>query len=465
MSRVLVVAAIASLLSAGCVRDAYLLEITPDEDGFHRRLTVWRVAGLGDQRTEIRPVDAGQLEHLRQIYGSSPIIGDDSNKHVFEGRFSGTMPADIGGYGSWMRYESPLGSVTGYSERFRGSDDLQQQLADRHVAVDRLIELAGAWLRCEMNGDPHLARVEEFLNEELRRDLKNLAVSMWLYQQIEAQSDDASEELAYRLWQYFQERSYWRPADLPRFTTAVAAVDKRPEELLHAVRRILARKTGIPDDQPVPESWAFLADAGHVQRSLEMFLSQTDEYRQALECWRQKHPDASEPDAPGAIDSVVAALVFPIIFGKRQAVGADHLEVRLNTGCGPCQTNGQWDAQEGRVTWQHRPDASPLPAFSYALWSEPDTAAQQAHFGRTLLTGLKLAQYVLWYNDLDRDQAEAWAAFLQACDGGPQLRARIKAFRFPQEDSALSDFIRTLLLDALDAEPTCETTGTQPGSH
>jgi hypothetical protein len=99
-------------------RDAYLLEIEPDEEGFHRKLTVWRVAGLGEQRTDSRPVDAGQLEHLQQIYGSSQTLEDGKNKCVFEGRFSQKMPADIGGYGSWMRHQSPLGNVTGYSERF-----------------------------------------------------------------------------------------------------------------------------------------------------------------------------------------------------------------------------------------------------------------------------------------------------------------------------------------------------------
>jgi hypothetical protein len=111
MSRLILVATVlSSALSAGCAGDAYLLELTPDGAGFQRQLTAWQVgAGSSDQQTRIRPIDAQQLEHLERIYGSSTTI-EDGKKLVFTRRFSDKMPADIGGYGSWMRYESPLGA-------------------------------------------------------------------------------------------------------------------------------------------------------------------------------------------------------------------------------------------------------------------------------------------------------------------------------------------------------------------
>ena len=150
-------AAICSFLFAGCLQSVYVLELTPEDAGVLRKLTVWRTARPKSERSEIHSIDAEQREHLLKIYGSAKSIED--GKHVFEGRFSQTMPADISGYGRWVRYESPLGNVIGYSERFRGSDDLQQQLADRHVALDRSIDLTIAWFRSEMKGDPHLAHV------------------------------------------------------------------------------------------------------------------------------------------------------------------------------------------------------------------------------------------------------------------------------------------------------------------
>ncbi len=456
MSRIYLLAlAIGSFLFAGCLQSVYVLELTQEDAGVHRKLTVWRTARPKSERSEIHSIDAEQREHLLKIYGSAKSIED--GKHVFAGRFSETMPTDIGGYGRWVRYESPLGNVIGYSERFRGSDDLQQQLANRHVAVNRSIDLTIAWFRSEMKGDPHLARVEQFLNEELRRDLKNVVIYVWMHGGVADEPDAGAEEIAFRLLQYFEQRGYWRPIDLPRWLNAIVSAEGDTQEqwLLQEIQRTVARKIGIPDDQPIPPGLAFLADAEHVERSLEAFCRQTDEYRQAYERWRQAHPDKPESDVPEAIDVVVGELVVPIFMQGWQPGGPDHLEVRLNLAKEPYQTNGRWDKEAGQTRWQHRLPADPLPAFSYAVWSEPNTAAQQAHFGRTLLTDAKLARYVMWYQRLDDEEKRAWDALIQASVAGPQLRARIESFRFPQEaeDSApLSDIPRRLLLEALDAD-------------
>ncbi|TVS20092.1 MAG: hypothetical protein EA424_05685 [Planctomycetaceae bacterium] len=443
MSRIyLLAAAICSFLLAGCHQSVYVLELTPDDAGVHRKLTVWRATGP-------------KSEHLQQIYGAAKSI--ENGKHVFEGRFSQTMPADISGYGRWVRYESPLGNVTGYSERFRGSDDLQQQLADRQVALDRLVDLTIAWFRSEMKGDPHQDRVEQFLDEELRRDLKNLAIYVWMQGVVADEPDAGAEEVAFRLLQYFEQRGYWGPTDLPRLLNAMVPAEGNTQEqwLLREVQRTLARKIGIPDDQPIPQGLAFLGDAKYVERSLEAFCRQTDEYRQAYERWRQEHPDKPESDVPEAMNVVVGELVVPIYMQGWQLGFPDHLEVRLNLAKEPYQTNGRWDAEAHQVIWEHRLPAGPLPAFSYAVWSEPDTAAQQARFGRTLLTDAKLARYVMWYCGLDDEEKQAWDAFIQASDAELQLRARIELFRFPQEDedsAPLSDIPRSLLLAALDAD-------------
>ncbi len=456
MSRIhLLAAAICSFLLAGCLQSVYVLELTPDDAGVHRKLTVWQAARPKCERSEIHSIGAEQREHLQQIYGAAKSIED--GKHVFEGRFSQTMPADISGYGRWVRYESPLGNVTGYSERFRGSDDLQQQLADRHVALDRLVDLTIAWFRSEMKGDPHLERVEQFLDEELRHDLKSLVIFVWVRAGPADQANVGAEEVGFRLLQYFEQRGYWRTADLPRWLNAIDSTegDTLAQWLLQEIQRTLARKIGIPDNQPIPQGLAFLADGEHVERSLEAFCRQTDEYRQAYERWRQEHPDKPESDAPEATDAIVGELVVAIFMQGWQLGGPDHLEVRLNLANEPYQTNGRWAAEAHQVIWEHRLPAGPLPAFSYAVWSEPDTAAQQARFGRTLLTDAKLARYVMWYCGLDDEEKQAWDAFIQASDAGPQLRARIESFRFPQdsEDSApLSDIPRSLLLEALDAD-------------
>jgi hypothetical protein len=454
MSRTILLAgAILALFTSGCTRDLYLLEITPDGDGFQRQLTAWRLKSSSDEDPSgIGPIDAEQVTRLEQVYGSSKVI-EDGKKHFFSGRFSGKMPADIGGYGRWMRYESPLGTVTSYSERFRGSDDLEQQLVERRAAVDRFIDLAIGWLRSEMGDAPEFARVEPFLNETLRHDLKNIAVYAWTHQLVEPYRDGAPQEFMHRMWQYCEERDYLRRNDLPRWMIAVATFEQHPQRFLQMVQRTIARKIGAADDQPIPPALEFLADAERVQRSLADFLRRTDEYQSGLEKWRTEHPDASDEEVPSEFQLVGEAIFVPIVLGTSLSGGVDELEVRLNSGREPFQTNGQWDAPAGRVEWKHRLDNNPLPAFSYAVWSEPDAGAQQTHFGRVLLTGEKLAEYALWHNGLDADEAKAWNEFLGSCAPDQQLRTRIEGFRFPGEtgDSApLSDTPRALLLEALD---------------
>ncbi|MCL4204710.1 MAG: hypothetical protein KJ000_19655 [Pirellulaceae bacterium] len=441
------------VFAAGCARDFYLLEITPDGDGFQRQLTAWRLKSSGDEDPSgVGPIEAEQVSRLEQIYGSSKTI-EDGKKHFFSGRFSDRMPDDIGGYGRWERYESSLGAVTRYSERFRGSDDLEQQLGDRRARVDRLVDLAIGWLKSQMGEAPESVRIEQFLNENLRHDLKNLAVYAWTHQVVEPYRDGNPQEFLHRVWQYMEERDYLQPNDVPRWTIAIATFEQHPQRFLRAIQRTLARKVGVADDQPIPACLAFLDDAERVRQSLAEFLRQTDEYREGLEKWRTEHADASADETPSEFQLVGEALLVPIVLGDSLSGGVDELEVRLACGREPFQTNGQWDATTGRVTWKHRLDNNPLPAFSSAVWSEPDVQTQRTRFGQTLLTGQKLFEYAVWLNGLDADDAKAWHEFLDSCVPDQQMRERIEAFRFPGETgetASLSDTPRALLLEALD---------------
>ena len=458
MSRMLVLLVIGlGLLATGCARDVYLLEMTPDGDGFHRQLTVWRERPSGsDGKTEIEPISAEQLARLEQLY-TAPRTIEDGKKHVFAGRFTDRTPQDIGGYGSWLRYESPLGVVTSYGERFRGSDDLEQQLADRRVSVDRLVDLTIGWLHSEMGDDPDFARIKDFLDDTLRHDLKNVAVYAWTHQVTQPYrgGDQDLHESIHRLWKYFEQRDYLRPSDLPRWVIAVTTFDQHPQRFLEAVQRLLARKMGVTEGQPIPPGLEFLADAERVRRSLENHLRQTDEYQQAYAKWRAEHPDAADEDAPSVFEFAGEKILAPIIRGGSPLFGgAVDLEVRLYGGRKPSQTNGQWDPVSGQVTWQHHLDADPLPAFSFAVWSDPNAEFQQAHFGRVLLSDEKLFHYVMWYNGLAAAERKVWDEFIDSCVPDSQLRARIEAFRFPEEnaDSApLSDTPRALLLEALES--------------
>jgi hypothetical protein len=96
----------------------------------------------------------------------------------------------------------------------------------------------------------------------------------------------------------------------------------------------------------------------------------------------------------------------------------------------------------------------------FALWSTPQQAFQEQHFGRLLLADADLAQYVVWYRSLKPEESVAWDRFLAglAPDGG--LKAALEGFRFatdPKPDptqpdktpASLADTPRRLLLEKL----------------
>jgi hypothetical protein len=96
----------------------------------------------------------------------------------------------------------------------------------------------------------------------------------------------------------------------------------------------------------------------------------------------------------------------------------------------------------------------------FALWSVPHERFQRDHFGRVILTGGNLARYVMWYNTLNKDEADEWDGVLSALKPGADIAGTLRQFRFsaePKPDpldpdsmpSSWADEAKRLLLDAL----------------
>jgi hypothetical protein len=127
----------------------------------------------------------------------------------------------------------------------------------------------------------------------------------------------------------------------------------------------------------------------------------------------------------------------------------------------PYATNGQWSQPLGTVSWSRTlaPDRR-LPVVCFALWSTPERAFQERHFGRVLLADADLARYVVWYRSLKPEEAGAWDRFLGGLKPGAGLKAAIEGFHFstdlkpapgqPDKTAAsLADTPRRLLLEKL----------------
>ncbi len=455
---------------AGCLgqHDCYQLEIKPEGERFRRTLTCWRVSG----NTVISSLSADRRAAIAALYPKNETAkGGKKNifKSTFTGHFTGSTPADVGGAGSLVRFASPLGDAWSYVERFRGNDATASELAKRREAADKLTDLLVGWATAEVGQDPRFPALKTFLDRDLRRDLRNLVVYAWTYQAVD-NTETAEVESVLRGGQYLCERGYFSPQDVPALSRALLADDPKP--LLAQVQRFLARKMGVADAQPIPASLGFLGDLQRLCASFEKYgrsagLSGTQ--REAPKPRPQGRAGSKPPPMPESNEMPAAVAAFELLI---EAMGiqfvifsGDVLDLELVSGEKPYATNGKWDDKNAAVTWSKDIDtAEGLPVVCFALWSAPERSFQQAHFGRVLVSGDKLAEYAIWYNALKPQEAAEWDRLIGRLKPGPGLEAAVKSLRFaaarkadvkkPDEQGPdLSEAPRSMILEGLQAKP------------
>ena len=436
---------ILAVVLAGCERDRFVVEITPDGDGFQRTLTCWHEKVEGNS-AKVTSLADEELQRLGQLYQRRETPAGIA-KQVFSGRFTGPTPADVGGAGSYTHVATPLGTLSAYVERFRGNDDLEAELAKRRAAADQLADLVIGWSGAELGDGPDVDRLRHFLDTDLRQDLKNLAVYSWTSDAVSGDRQ-AANEFPVRMAQYLYERGYLALNDVPGIVRAINSND--PRFLLATVERFLARKMGIADDRPIPECLAVLGDPERLEKSWTDYLQTTDLYRQRLERWEEEKktdPEAKQP----ATGDVVGELVGDAFFKFELFASPDALELKLSCGEEPFSTNGHWEAAGGAVTWSVDLGEHPaLPAVCFAFWTRPERAVQQKHFGRVVLAGQGLAEYAVWYRGLSADEVRQWDAFVAGCTPEGDLKGALEAFRFPTGPAELADTPKRLILKGLE---------------
>ncbi|MEE9602390.1 MAG: hypothetical protein V3V75_03730, partial [Thermoguttaceae bacterium] len=208
----------------GCESTHYEIEITPDGKNFERKLTCWRETREND-KTRLEQLPKEELERIGKLYDRKD-APDDAAKQTFVGRFGDTTPADVGGAGEYTHFTSPLGTVSSYVERFRGNDDLDSQLAKRRAAADQFVDLLLGWLEREVGNRDGFGRLKKFVDEDFRRDLKNLGIYLWTGGAANVTgTKDALARFGTRMGQYLCERNYFKPKDVPALARVFADDD------------------------------------------------------------------------------------------------------------------------------------------------------------------------------------------------------------------------------------------------
>ena len=126
----------------GCPHNDYVLELTPSGSVIERKLVFYRVDETdtnGVPKYESFP--SNELAAIAALYPSSGVT-QEGERHFAKGEFSGAMPGDVNGAGSYTNYATSLGSAGFYVERFRGNDDLASQQKRRLAAADQIPGLA-----------------------------------------------------------------------------------------------------------------------------------------------------------------------------------------------------------------------------------------------------------------------------------------------------------------------------------
>ena len=99
-------------------------------------------------------------------------------------------------------------------------------------------------------------------------------------------SEDSSEECFVRFGQYLIEREYVMKEEAPGLLRKWQLDNETV--LCRLLQQLIARKLGITEDQPMPQSLVFVADPKAIENSWDKFLSETDVYHKKLRIWENE---------------------------------------------------------------------------------------------------------------------------------------------------------------------------------
>jgi hypothetical protein len=451
----------------GCEEKFYQIEQWPRDNKLWRRLTVSRhqqVRWNGGQRN-LTDADKAEVARIARFYGGvAPKISGE--RATLVGAFASTLPRDVGGDGHYLHWESPLGRVSLYVERFRGSDDPAATLEARRKTVDQLVDLIIGWFDSELHGEVEWPALRNFLDTTFRHDLQNLSLYGWL-QQIRPDSQSKDPEIAFRVIQYFVERHYASYEETPTLLRELGGLANGDDAaaFLARIRRLLVNRAGVASDGRLARALGFLNNAQPAWASWQRYFQHTAYYlRQRDEFRRRK----AEEERKKAAQAMVAAALSgsggpkpqqnPVVdtqefeqtlyikfldaFIKLRLENSSRVQVSLEVPREPFWTNGKWLAKERRIEWSQTiaelnelPDArsAEWPAVCLAAWDEPNEETQKLLLGKVGITQDALLQYCLWYEGLSSREQQEWDTFLPTVRKDGHFAERLNEFHFSDE--------------------------------
>jgi hypothetical protein len=457
--------AVLCVLLTGCPHNDYTVELKPQTNGVERTLIFYRADGSNSSGVpNYQPFPSNELAAITGVYPAGA-VKPDGQRYVATGEFTGRLPNDVGGAGSYTNFVTSLGDAGFYLERFQGNDDLATQTARRFRTADQIADLAIGWTQTEFGRERGYKHLRKFLDEDFRRDIRNAGLYFWIAEVSDLSNTNAFDEFTARIYQYLLERGYVKLSDAPELYLFFRD-GQDDSAILRMIKRLAAQKMEILPAEPLPKSFAVLDDTKAFGKSWERYLARSDLYRAKVKEWEKKKRTNPKLEAPKPLDvlsDLVGNMSEPFRMSDEET---DHLTVKLALNRAPNHTNGKW--QGGQVVWTADLDAGrALPAFCYATWSNPDARFQTERFGRVILDGDGLSEYCLWRSVLNAEQARGWETFLAGLRPGSELKKRLEAFQFTAEPVPTAgttnqiEIGHKLLIDALGKETNAGQTGSK----
>jgi hypothetical protein len=374
-----VLAGVLAIALGGCRTDRWDVELRPRRHGLERTLTVWTEGSGTDM--EGRPVPKEQpigeevSARLAAIYGEPP--KKEGGKAIFRRVFARDMPVDLAGHGGYRRYETTLGALHVWSERFGGTSDIEGLIEARRAWVDTFVAAVTKSLAEEFTGEEGVA-LREIVESELRRDLLNVMHLSWIAAAQNAALQSRSQHVhpfagaLQPAMHHWVERGY---GDAPQAMSLgnYGGVDG----VLAWVDRQLDERGRPMDDALKDRLRAFVEREG--------------------ENWSQ------QVQIHAALNASAADALLP----------KGVLRVRLHCETEP-SGNGIWDPDARVMTWDWTsiPGADAVPLYRWATWVDVDEEGQKRLLGGVVLED-GLYEYMLWYAALPAGDAETWDRLLE----------------------------------------------------
>ncbi|HRX86970.1 MAG TPA: hypothetical protein P5572_18255 [Phycisphaerae bacterium] len=399
----------------GCQRKRFEVVMQVTDEGVRRTVSVWAeetVDSNGHAEERITPLEDASSNGLAAIYGAPERLADGRTRYA--GTFKSELPTDLveGDLHNFARVNivrSPLGMTVNYVERMPGQTDMLAVTQAAQSTCDLLITawIAYAERQPDFRESPEqLERLERFLRTDLRRDMLNFGLTMWLeYGVLEGRADgdassngvDGESEMVARSAAFLLEHGYLRAEDLAGIADDGGAVTRG------VVRRV-AEALGYPPAGPFPPMLAALANG---KTSIEDVTSS------GLAALGKSEDDLSTN----------AGLIVGDLGGS-----APSGTVKFRNVPHEPRTNGRWNAKTQTIAWSTEyVTGAQLPKVLYATFSIPRDAFCVEHLGRSLPDGTVEA-FNAWYAPLTAEQRAVVDRFCGALEPGAGLRDAILRF-------------------------------------